>query len=144
SGSFCSLTHWLCTLPSCFPRHYHLIEQNKTWSEAQSHCRQHHTDLATVASKEEVDALNDVLAEHDQDDVWIGLHGGWRWSLENKTYYGEGEAEFRMWEEDQPDNHRNEYCAVLKDKEWWDYRCHDKRYFISQCCRYSSMLTVEC
>ncbi|XP_029903238.1 C-type mannose receptor 2-like [Myripristis murdjan] len=120
----------LCTLPSCFPRQYHLVEENKTWSEARSHCRQYHKDLATVASKEEVDALNDVLAKHNQHEVWIGLHGGWRWSLENKTYYGEGEAEFRMWKEGQPDNYKNEYCAVLKDEKWWDHRCNYKRYFI--------------
>uniref|UniRef100_A0A668AHM8 C-type lectin domain-containing protein n=1 Tax=Myripristis murdjan TaxID=586833 RepID=A0A668AHM8_9TELE len=109
----------LCTLPSCFPRQYHLVEEEKTWREARTHCRQHHKDLATVASKEEVDTLNDVLTKHDHDDVWIGLHRRWRWSLENKTYYGEGEAEFRMWKEGQPDNYRNKNCTVLKDEKWF-------------------------
>ncbi|XP_029903258.1 secretory phospholipase A2 receptor-like isoform X2 [Myripristis murdjan] len=120
----------LCTLPSCFPRQYHLVEEEKTWSEAQSHCRQHHKDLATVASKEEVNALNDVLAKHDQHEVWIGLHRRWRWSLENKTYYGEGEVEFRMWVEGKPDIYWNKNCAVLYDENLWDYPCSRRLYFI--------------
>uniref|UniRef100_A0A667ZXK4 C-type lectin domain-containing protein n=1 Tax=Myripristis murdjan TaxID=586833 RepID=A0A667ZXK4_9TELE len=100
----------LCTLPSCFPRQYHLVEEEKTWREARTHCRQHHKDLATVASKEEVDTLNDVLTKHDHDDVWIGLHRRWRW----------------MWKEGQPDNYRNKNCTVLKDEKWWDYHCNYK------------------
>ncbi|XP_029913818.1 C-type lectin domain family 10 member A-like [Myripristis murdjan] len=94
----------LGSLPSCFPRQYHLIETSMTWSEAQSYCRQHYTDLATVSSEEDVAKLNDAVGSHRS---WIGLYddiNSWRWSLQNKSYYGEGEAEFRMWASGQPDN----------------------------------------
>uniref|UniRef100_A0A667X6E7 C-type lectin domain-containing protein n=1 Tax=Myripristis murdjan TaxID=586833 RepID=A0A667X6E7_9TELE len=122
----------LGSLPSCFPRQYHVVEKSMNWTEAQSYCRQHYTDLATVSSEEDVVKLNDAVGSHYS---WIGLYNdinSWRWSLQNKSYYGEGEAEFRMWASGRPDNPgSNEYCVVMSTSgEWWDYHCSNSLPFV--------------
>ena len=41
------------------------------------------------------------------EGAWFGLYNdvnSWRWSLSDKTFYGQGESEFRMWASGQPDN----------------------------------------
>uniref|UniRef100_A0A667WMA1 C-type lectin domain-containing protein n=1 Tax=Myripristis murdjan TaxID=586833 RepID=A0A667WMA1_9TELE len=116
-------------------RQYHLVEERMTWTEAQSYCRQHYTDLATVTSEEDVVKLNDALGSYRSEVVWIGLYDGinnWKWSLQNKNYYGEGEAEFRMWGGGQPNNgYLDEYCVAMnREGQWLDYRCSDRFPFI--------------
>ncbi|XP_071395464.1 C-type mannose receptor 2-like [Centroberyx affinis] len=121
----------LCALPSCFPRQYHLVEENKIWTEAQSYCREKFTDLATVDNQEDVAKLNDIIGSYS--NVWIGLYdiNHWRWSLENEGYYGEGEAEFRNWASIEPNDFYTETCAGMRaDGTWWDGRCSDRLPFI--------------
>uniref|UniRef100_A0A667WJI0 C-type lectin domain-containing protein n=1 Tax=Myripristis murdjan TaxID=586833 RepID=A0A667WJI0_9TELE len=120
------------SLPSCFPRQYHLVETSVTWTEAQSYCRQHYTDLATVSSEEDVTKLNDTVGRHHS---WIGLYydiNSWRWSLQNKSYYGEGEAEFRIWFSGEPNNYRSyENCVIMDpDGLWFDTPCFSERPFV--------------
>uniref|UniRef100_A0A667X6F7 C-type lectin domain-containing protein n=1 Tax=Myripristis murdjan TaxID=586833 RepID=A0A667X6F7_9TELE len=122
----------LGSLPSCFPRQYLLVEEKMNWTEAQSYCRQHYTDLATVTSEEDVTKLNDAVGSHR---CWIGLYediNSWRWSLQNKSYYGEGEAEFRMWVSGQPDNSgSNEHCVVMNPGGlWFVSSCFSARPFV--------------
>uniref|UniRef100_A0A8L0DVG8 C-type lectin domain-containing protein n=1 Tax=Oncorhynchus mykiss TaxID=8022 RepID=A0A8L0DVG8_ONCMY len=55
----------------------------ETWSEAQSYCRQHHTDLASVRNTTEMEAIKSILPTTGIYRVWIGLKkspGVWRWS----------------------------------------------------------------
>ncbi|XP_078140656.1 C-type mannose receptor 2-like [Centroberyx gerrardi] len=125
----------LCTLPSCFPRQYHLVEEGKNWTEAQSYCREKFTDLATVDNQEDMAKLNEILGRHYKGIVWIGLYddiNSWRWSLENKSYYSEEEAEFRMWGGNEPDNlYNNESCVFIDWAGMWlDAPCSFKQPFI--------------
>ncbi|XP_051813119.1 secretory phospholipase A2 receptor-like isoform X4 [Acanthochromis polyacanthus] len=61
---------------------FHHVSLMKTWTEAQSYCREKFIDLATIPSQ----AANTVaqkVAGHGH--VWIGLYNGsWRWSQEGK------------------------------------------------------------
>uniref|UniRef100_UPI003AAE14F2 putative C-type lectin domain family 20 member A n=1 Tax=Centroberyx gerrardi TaxID=166262 RepID=UPI003AAE14F2 len=118
----------LCALPSCFPRQYHLVEELKNWTEAQSYCREKFTDLATVDNQEDMAKLHDITGRYHNGHVWIGLYddiNSWRWSLENKSYYGKGEAEFRMWASTKPSNLFTKTCAGMgTDAAWWDGRCN--------------------
>uniref|UniRef100_W5M587 C-type lectin domain-containing protein n=1 Tax=Lepisosteus oculatus TaxID=7918 RepID=W5M587_LEPOC len=41
-------------------RTYTLIEQNKTWAAARDHCRQQHTDLVTISSPRENQAVREA------------------------------------------------------------------------------------
>nr|XP_019962009.1 PREDICTED: C-type mannose receptor 2-like [Paralichthys olivaceus] len=72
----------LYTLPSfCF--RVVVVRQRKTWEEALVHCREHHLDLASVASDTEMLLIQRELEKHvTTERVWIGLRffpGGWQW-----------------------------------------------------------------
>ncbi|XP_039456739.1 macrophage mannose receptor 1-like [Oreochromis aureus] len=55
------------------------IDNKKKWREAQSYCREHHTDLASGAEQ-----LNEAVSKFKSSDeplLWIGLfRDTWRWS----------------------------------------------------------------
>lgn len=61
----------------------------KTWLEAQSYCREKHTDLATVDNMREMQTLIDQVDLFYSGDVWIGLRKGaearWGWSMGDDT-----------------------------------------------------------
>ncbi|XP_071369374.1 secretory phospholipase A2 receptor-like isoform X2 [Centroberyx affinis] len=124
----------LCALPSCFPRQYHLVEDSKIWTEAQSYCREKFTDLATVDNQEDVAKLNDIIGRYHNGKVWIGLYddiNSWRWSLEKEGYYGEGEAEFRKWRVNEPGHYSTENCAAVnRAGKWWDDDCSKRKQII--------------
>uniref|UniRef100_A0A8C5E6E8 C-type lectin domain-containing protein n=1 Tax=Gouania willdenowi TaxID=441366 RepID=A0A8C5E6E8_GOUWI len=57
-------------------RQYHYVADQKTWTEAQTYCRQTYADLATIGNKEQNDQLLDTITSAGQKGslVWIGLH----------------------------------------------------------------------
>ncbi|TNN46777.1 Aggrecan core protein [Liparis tanakae] len=60
-----------------------------TWSEAQSYCREHHTDLASVRNLEEDQMLHNLVSAGST--AWIGLYRGrWKWS-------DGSDSSFRNW-----------------------------------------------
>uniref|UniRef100_A0A668AZU0 C-type lectin domain-containing protein n=1 Tax=Myripristis murdjan TaxID=586833 RepID=A0A668AZU0_9TELE len=137
------LTARLCSLSLCFPREYHVVEYEKNWTDAQTYCRHHYKDLATIASQEDVTMLSHALG-NCQRHAWIGLYNdinSWRWSLENTSYYNEGETEFRRWKSGEPNDYsRIEDCVKFRQGKWWDDPCSKKLHFILQYCRYSLLL----
>ncbi|XP_066512983.1 macrophage mannose receptor 1-like [Hoplias malabaricus] len=74
----------LCRVSAHVPYQYHFVNENKTWTEAQSYCRETHTDLATINNMEEMMNLNMTLKDKTTSSVWIGLQigdtGRWLWS----------------------------------------------------------------
>ncbi|KAM3590954.1 uncharacterized protein V6R79_019443 [Siganus canaliculatus] len=86
------------------------------WTEAQTHCRQKYTDLATIDNSEEMKLLNDtVLSSGLNSDVWIGLHThiDWKWS---DGYNGSG-AEYRRWFPGRPGNKDGEFCLLMRSRK---------------------------
>nr|XP_046271756.1 C-type mannose receptor 2-like [Scatophagus argus] len=125
----------LCFPPACFPTHYILVEKANTWAEALHYCRWKHSDLASVHNKEELDELVTTAQKYYRGHVWIGLYddiNSWRWSLQEEGYYGEGEAEFRMWKSDRPINFGGyENCAGMdNDGLWNDRNCKYEAPFV--------------
>ncbi|KAJ0062262.1 hypothetical protein NL108_002585 [Boleophthalmus pectinirostris] len=61
----------------------HVVSERKTWEEALDYCREHHHDLASVASETELMLMQKELGKSVvADHVWIGLHflaGDWLW-----------------------------------------------------------------
>ncbi|KAL2079395.1 hypothetical protein ACEWY4_025139 [Coilia grayii] len=61
--------------------------------------------------------------------AWIGLYddtvNSWRWSLENDSFYGAGERDYRQWFAT-PDNYGgHELCVVMVfDNKWHDAPCN--------------------
>ncbi|XP_030630840.1 uncharacterized protein LOC115812502 [Chanos chanos] len=90
---------------------YHFVNESKTWTEAQRYCRDNYTDLATVYNMEDMNRLIDAANGTYNGLAWIGLFESvqdhvWQWSLDDDDFYGEGERDFRDWDESgrDPDN----------------------------------------
>ncbi|KAM3617792.1 uncharacterized protein V6R79_011297 [Siganus canaliculatus] len=109
-------------------RQYHLIQNQVTWTEAQSYCREKYTDLVTINSMEDMEVLNNMTGSSGTGEVWIGLYDdvdSWRWSLTDVTFYKPGEVDFRAWDNGQPNNIKSEqYCVTINHEgRWHDESC---------------------
>ncbi|XP_034006129.1 C-type mannose receptor 2-like [Trematomus bernacchii] len=128
-----------CSFFTCHLYEYHFIPEGKTWEEAQSYCREHFTDLATVSDMRDVERLTN---SSQTTDAWIGLRSinereikEWHWSLSGEKYYP---TECKPgcaseWHTDEPNNagHNPENCVMIKSsKKWNDDRCEKERKFI--------------
>ncbi|XP_036420723.1 macrophage mannose receptor 1-like isoform X1 [Colossoma macropomum] len=123
----------VCGVSAYVPHQYIFVNENKTWTEAQSYCRQNYADLATINNMEEMKKLNSTLNKLKDAlniSVWIGLvrgdAGKWLWSLADGNFHRDGDT-YRNWRSGEPDNgvNRDEYCvAMLKDNgTWFDVQC---------------------
>ncbi|XP_019962306.2 forkhead box protein R1 isoform X1 [Paralichthys olivaceus] len=83
--------------------HYTFIPQSKTWSEAQTYCRDVFDDLSTF--KKGSDLKKAVLPQ--DFPVWTGLHrdgGAWVWSR--------GLSEYRNWSEAEPSDDNGDCVSI--------------------------------
>ncbi|KAA0721226.1 hypothetical protein E1301_Tti018123 [Triplophysa tibetana] len=91
----------LCLLFRSISCEYVLIQQQKTWDEAQLYCRQNHFDLATVHSIEDWMNVKRAVGPALTSLVWTGLYNdinSWRWS------YQDGQMTVDVWNSGEPDN----------------------------------------
>ncbi|KAL1280945.1 hypothetical protein QQF64_015545 [Cirrhinus molitorella] len=73
---------------------YILVQSVKSWSEAQSYCRQFYIDLPTIHNSEENNQIKQILLNGWQ--IWIGLFlDPWEWS-------DQWDLRFRHWAAGQP------------------------------------------
>ncbi|KAK1150953.1 secretory phospholipase A2 receptor-like [Acipenser oxyrinchus oxyrinchus] len=101
-------------------RKHVFVETVKSWSEAQSYCREKHTDLATVRSQEEAEQLLTITGASLRDS-WIGLYRddtqNWQWSNSDDVIYSNWRADV--------------FCAsVNSDGKWTDLPCHLPKAFV--------------
>ncbi|MGH0186700.1 UNVERIFIED_CONTAM: hypothetical protein FKN15_022576 [Acipenser sinensis] len=102
-------------------RKHVFVETGMTWSEAQSYCREMHTDLATVRSQEEAEQLLNITGDSLNDAAWIGLYRddtqNWQWSNSDDVIYSNWKAEL--------------FCASVSSLgEWEDLLCNEKKAFM--------------
>ncbi|XP_073331683.1 uncharacterized protein [Pagrus major] len=98
---------------------YVLVTEQKSWFEAQSYCRQHHTDLVSVRSPAENQELRSRLQTNQAvQEAWIGLHrDSWTWSDGSSSL-------FRQWWPNQPSNENNsQTCATMHKGSWDNFKC---------------------
>uniref|UniRef100_A0A3B1JM05 C-type lectin domain-containing protein n=1 Tax=Astyanax mexicanus TaxID=7994 RepID=A0A3B1JM05_ASTMX len=126
----------VCGVSPYVPHRYHFVNENKTWTEAQSYCRQTYTDLATINNMDEMKKLNETLKDKTVGDVWIGLNrgdtGNWRWSLPDGNF-DHVEDKDQNWSSGEPDNlGGKEFCVAMYkfDKKWFDDNCGSKHTFV--------------
>ena len=111
-------------------RNYHYIDERKTWKDAQSYCREHHSDLATISNMEDNNIALKSKTNSTENFVWIGLNynnnkWAWRWS-------DSSDASFYNWNNGEPNGDTSllKYCVEMKqDGSWNDRKCHYKRPF---------------
>jgi len=94
-----------------------------TWPEAQSYCREHHTDLASVRNMEDNQMVHNVVPSGES--VWIGLYRDpWKWS-------DGSDSSFRNWDPLKPHGSSGCVAADLSaDGLWETLDCNVKSAFI--------------
>ncbi|KAI7809621.1 hypothetical protein IRJ41_012963 [Triplophysa rosa] len=105
---------------------YIKIQSPSTWADAQSYCRQYHTDLATVKSVAEQNEVHAVVG--DGGSYWIGLFlDSWQWSDKWSLF-------FRNWDAGQPsETSGSDDCVAMSTTasgKWTHDSCDLKRPFI--------------
>ncbi|XP_033981489.1 macrophage mannose receptor 1-like isoform X1 [Trematomus bernacchii] len=102
-----------------------LIESQKTWTEAQSYCREHHTDLASVRNETENQQIVELLPAGYY--YWMGLYrDSWKWSDGSNS-------SFKYWADNEPKLSALKVCvAAAFDNfgKWEDLDCGVKKPFI--------------
>ncbi|XP_073725597.1 C-type mannose receptor 2-like [Misgurnus anguillicaudatus] len=97
-----------------------------SWRDAQSICREHHTDLISVRNQTEI---QEIMNDNDINKVWIGLFSdSWEWS-------DKSESGFRYWWSTQPNSNLgdSEYCtavSVTDQAQWHDVVCSESHSFV--------------
>ncbi|XP_058871711.1 macrophage mannose receptor 1-like [Acipenser ruthenus] len=105
---------------------YTLIEELKTWTEAQQYCREHHTDLVSIKNASENE---EIVKKAQGKPFWIGLFNEpWKWSHQGDSYT------FHSWNYWEPDNRGGDQnCVTISKKGGWiDYDCNTQ--LPSFCC----------
>ncbi|KAJ8336588.1 hypothetical protein SKAU_G00378080 [Synaphobranchus kaupii] len=100
---------------------YILITAEKNWTEAQSYCRHHHTDLVSVRNHTENEKVT-----NQNGYGWIGLYKNWTWSDESKSSY-------RNWEITSDHSSLagdDRICAVVSSGQWKKRKCSKEYRFI--------------
>uniref|UniRef100_A0A4W5MZC9 C-type lectin domain-containing protein n=1 Tax=Hucho hucho TaxID=62062 RepID=A0A4W5MZC9_9TELE len=100
---------------------YFLIQEDKTWIDAQSYCRQNHTDLVSVWNQTESTEQKISLRGLP---VWIGLfQDSWRWS-------GKSDSSFRNRLPGHPVIYQGYTCTLVSSdpnsyyfSKWINYSC---------------------
>lgn len=112
------------------PRKYYLIQQGKTWANAQAYCQANHADLAIVQSNDNIVHLqNEAQRLHFRSSAWIGLYddvNSWHWSIGNNPL-----GSFRKWATQEPNNwHGIESCGLIDLNGWNDNTCKESFPFV--------------
>ncbi|XP_067220123.1 macrophage mannose receptor 1-like [Chanodichthys erythropterus] len=100
---------------------FNIITTAMTWRDAQSYCRKHHCDLASISSTEQQNLISNQIS------LWIGLFlDPWQWS-------DGGNLSFRYWTEGQPSQSSGSECVSMSrinSGKWAHESCALKRPFI--------------
>ena len=110
---------------------YHFVNESKSWTEAQRYCRENYTDLATIDNMEEMNRLINTVNGSYSGLAWIGLYDdldSWRWSLDDESFYKEGERDFRGWYREPDNSNGRELCVYIHSYgTWFDGQCETRR-----------------
>ncbi|XP_032439673.1 C-type mannose receptor 2-like [Xiphophorus hellerii] len=105
---------------------YHLIKDKKTWQEAQSFCREKHTDLISGTKQLQDGEVKNLMKPNDE--LHIGLfRDTWRWS-DGSSF------SFRHWNNDfnyKESNSGQCVMTVFNDGgRWKNMNCDERKPFI--------------
>ncbi|XP_039467533.1 lymphocyte antigen 75-like [Oreochromis aureus] len=93
---------------------------SKSWGDAQSHCRDHYTDLASVRNQSESQQLKAIATS----TTWIGLYrNSWKWS-DGSTF------SFTNWFSNSPSTVVTSSCGASSSVNWVNSNCIYTRKFV--------------
>ncbi|XP_063751373.1 C-type mannose receptor 2-like, partial [Eleginops maclovinus] len=112
---------------------YHCVNDAKNWLQAQSYCREHHTDLVSgikhiksAEFKEQNETCTEQIDSSKNPDrnIWIGLfRDTWSWS-DGKNF------SFRHWDPDSFKDVASKTCAMtMPNGTWSSDNCTDQKPF---------------
>ncbi|XP_013119824.1 C-type mannose receptor 2-like [Oreochromis niloticus] len=102
----------------------HFIDSPKAWREAQSYCREHHTDLASGA--EQLKEAVSKLKSSDEPLSWIGLfRDTWRWSDGSNYSYRHWRDVGELPEELSESDRGTRKCAMTELKKEGKWKADD-------------------
>uniref|UniRef100_A0A3B3Y5X4 C-type lectin domain-containing protein n=1 Tax=Poecilia mexicana TaxID=48701 RepID=A0A3B3Y5X4_9TELE len=115
----------LCLYPTATDEtnKYHLIKEKKSWQEAQSYCREKHTDLISGTKQ-----IEDEEVKNLKITAYFGLfRDTWRWSDGSNS-------SFRHWNDELSNvKYNSGQCAmtVFDDEgRWKNESCDERKPFI--------------
>ncbi|XP_038133283.1 macrophage mannose receptor 1-like [Cyprinodon tularosa] len=120
--------YFICYDESKTSEKFYLFKEKKTWLEAQSYCRENHTDLISGMKQLQDGEAKDVLPLDKNEAVYIGLfRDTWRWS-DGSSF------SFRHWNLQFDDEHYNSgQCAMTVFDDggrWKNEDCSIRKPFI--------------
>ncbi|XP_034083579.1 C-type mannose receptor 2-like isoform X2 [Gymnodraco acuticeps] len=102
-----------------------ITKSSMNWTEAQSYCREHHTDLASVRNLTENQQIVELV--HGGYYYWIGLYrDSWKWSDGSNS-------SFKYWKVNEPNYSASKVCvaaAFNNSGKWEDADCGVEKPFI--------------
>ncbi|KAI4886338.1 hypothetical protein NFI96_010912 [Prochilodus magdalenae] len=122
----------LWALSSCVIRHFHVVNEKKTWTGAQSYCREKFTDLATIEDQQEMDAVKAAL-NGAGGNFWIGLRQAEEQNIISWTWSDGRNFSYRYWGRGEPNNDGSDNCGILLSDQgyrWNDLGCSYEDPFI--------------
>ncbi|XP_034567320.1 macrophage mannose receptor 1-like [Notolabrus celidotus] len=100
------------------------VNEKKTWEEAQSYCREHYTDLASVRNQAENEEIKKSI---QGNSVLIGLYKDTLWNWSDGSSYS-----FRNWVSDRSLVSFQTACGAIHEGRWHSRSCDEKLYFVCQ------------
>nr|XP_055046090.1 uncharacterized protein LOC129431993 [Misgurnus anguillicaudatus]XP_055046091.1 uncharacterized protein LOC129431993 [Misgurnus anguillicaudatus] len=98
-----------------------LIQENKTWADAQAYCKKYHINLATTVSTEDQTSVREAVSAALPPLAWTGLYrlnNSWWWNYQFRRVI------FSFWNPGQPDNSDGKSdCGVISASGWDDIAC---------------------
>ncbi|XP_073725820.1 macrophage mannose receptor 1-like [Misgurnus anguillicaudatus] len=95
-----------------------LIQENKTWADAQVYCKKYHIDLATIASNEDKTSVRVAVSAAMPPLAWTGLY---RYNNSWGLTYNLKIVTFLLWKSGKPENPSGrEDCAVINGSSGWE------------------------
>ncbi|KAG9259973.1 C-type lectin lectoxin-Thr1-like, partial [Astyanax mexicanus] len=116
---------------SSVSRQYHLITDKKSWTDAQTYCRNNYKDLATAENDLDFGRIQrEAQRLGFTSEAWVGLFNdinSWRCSRDEVPL-----GSWTNWGADQPNNaNAVDECVTMKgDGGWYDLPCSTSYAFI--------------